>query len=94
MKVLIQLCDASSDPKIRVRCIGTLECLAQYPESIEGNRVRNTDIFAIIPLANDILPFSAHCRLPAVHSSDIHYAFSIRNRTPRSSPLCTYRYIF
>lgn len=50
MKVLIQLCDASSDPKIRVRCIGTLECLAQYPESIEGNRVRNTDIFAIIPL--------------------------------------------
>jgi hypothetical protein len=38
--VLIQLCDATSDPRTRVKCIGTLECLAQYPDSTDGNKVR------------------------------------------------------
>ena len=39
VKTLIQLCDLSSDPKIRVKCIGTLECLAQHPESVQANAV-------------------------------------------------------
>lgn len=39
IKILIQLCDAASDPRIRVKCIGTLECLAQHPSSIESNKV-------------------------------------------------------
>jgi hypothetical protein len=39
INVLIQLCGAASDPKIRVKCIGTLECLAQHPSSIESNKV-------------------------------------------------------
>lgn len=39
IKTLVQLCDTSSDPRIQVKCIGTLECLAQYPESIETNAV-------------------------------------------------------
>ena len=37
--LLIQLCDTSADPKLRVKCIGTLECLAQHPQSIEMNAV-------------------------------------------------------
>ncbi|EKM61546.1 uncharacterized protein PHACADRAFT_135300 [Phanerochaete carnosa HHB-10118-sp] len=37
--VLIQLCAAASDPAVKVKCIGTLECLAQHPESIDGNRM-------------------------------------------------------
>lgn len=39
VKTLMQLCDLSSDPKIRVKCIGTLECLAQHPESVQANAV-------------------------------------------------------
>lgn len=39
VKTLMRLCDLSSDPKIRVKCIGTLECLAQHPESVQANAV-------------------------------------------------------
>ena len=38
--VLIQLCTAAPDASVKVKCIGTLECLAQHPEAIDGNRVR------------------------------------------------------
>lgn len=41
VKVLLQLCDTSSDPRIKVKCIGTLECLAQHPQSIPANAVRH-----------------------------------------------------
>lgn len=39
IQILVQLCDASTDSRIRVKYIGTLECLAQHPESIEANLV-------------------------------------------------------
>ncbi|KAL5494642.1 hypothetical protein ACEPAI_103 [Sanghuangporus weigelae] len=39
VKLLMQLCDVSSDSEVKVKCIGALESLAQYPESIEANRV-------------------------------------------------------
>jgi hypothetical protein len=39
IKLLMQFCDASSDPRFQVKCIGTLECLAQHPESIQMNAV-------------------------------------------------------
>jgi|ERR1700722_7950228 len=35
----MQLCDAASESRMRVKCLGTLGCLAQHPTSIEGNRV-------------------------------------------------------
>jgi len=46
IKVLVQLCDASSEPTIRVKCIGTLECLAQHPQSIQANAVRSYAVVA------------------------------------------------
>lgn len=39
VQLLIQLCNSSSDPTVRVKCIGTLECLAQHPQSIDANHV-------------------------------------------------------
>ena len=39
VNVLIQLYTAASEPAVQVKCIGTLECLAQHPASIDGNRV-------------------------------------------------------
>jgi hypothetical protein len=40
--LLMQFCDATSDAQIKVKCIGTLECLAQHPESVEANMVSAT----------------------------------------------------
>lgn len=39
VQVLMQLCDSTSDERLRVKCIGTLECLAQFPTAIEQNKV-------------------------------------------------------
>ena len=39
--MLIQLCNATSDLSLRVKCIGTLECLAQDPNAIANNQVRS-----------------------------------------------------
>ena len=39
IKLLMQLSDSTSDPTLKVKCIGTLECLAQYPTSIPHNQV-------------------------------------------------------
>jgi hypothetical protein len=41
--ILMQFCDATADPRIKVKCIGTLECLAQHPHSTETNMVRQKD---------------------------------------------------
>jgi len=53
IKILVQLCDASADPRIRVKCIGTLECLAQYPESIEANLAISSYLLSIMDSANN-----------------------------------------
>lgn len=36
----MQLCNGTTDSILRVKCIGTLECLAQFPNSIDGNKVQ------------------------------------------------------
>ncbi|KAF4604783.1 hypothetical protein EYR40_003565 [Pleurotus pulmonarius] len=38
IQVLMQFCDASTDPQTKVQCIGTLECMAQHPRSIVANK--------------------------------------------------------
>lgn len=40
VQVLIQFCNATPDVQVKVKTIGTLECLAQHPESVDANRVR------------------------------------------------------
>ncbi|KAG5647684.1 hypothetical protein DXG03_008407 [Asterophora parasitica] len=49
VKVLIQLCDVTSDEAIQVKCIGTLECLAQHPQSIDGNKLISQYLLSILP---------------------------------------------
>jgi hypothetical protein len=36
----MQLCDATTDDGIRVKCIGALECIAQNPNAVGANGVR------------------------------------------------------
>lgn len=40
VNVLIQLSNTTSDLRLRVKCIGTLECLAQDTNAIANNQVR------------------------------------------------------
>jgi hypothetical protein len=54
IKLLVHLCDASSDPRFRVKCIGTLECLAQHPQSIQLNAV--SPMAVVEQCASDNLP--------------------------------------
>ena len=35
----MEFCDATADDMTKVKCIGTLECLAQNAETVDANRV-------------------------------------------------------
>ena len=39
VQVLTQFCGVTADPAVKVKTIGTLECLAQHPASVGANRV-------------------------------------------------------
>lgn len=39
VQLLMQLCDAAAASSVKVKSIGALECLAQYPDSVDANRV-------------------------------------------------------
>ncbi|TDL26339.1 ARM repeat-containing protein [Rickenella mellea] len=49
VQVLMQFCDASDDDQVKVKCIGTLECLAQNPTFIDANKVISTYLIAMLP---------------------------------------------
>ncbi|KAF7784171.1 hypothetical protein Agabi119p4_336 [Agaricus bisporus var. burnettii] len=49
VQLLIQFCNSSSDPKVKTQCIGSLECLAQHPQSIVCNRVICEYLLSILP---------------------------------------------
>ncbi|KAF5368331.1 hypothetical protein D9758_002154 [Tetrapyrgos nigripes] len=51
IKVLMQFCDTSTDEKLRVQCIGALECLAQYQDSIEDNLLIAKYLISLLPTA-------------------------------------------
>ncbi|KAG7452218.1 ARM repeat-containing protein [Guyanagaster necrorhizus] len=49
VNLLTQFCNASSDSQTRVKCIGTLECLAQHPDSIDSNRIISEYLLSFLP---------------------------------------------
>ena len=54
VKLLMQLCDASEDVQTKVKCIGALECLAQFPSAVDANRV--SFYYALPSLSSPSLP--------------------------------------
>ncbi|KIM88980.1 hypothetical protein PILCRDRAFT_813980 [Piloderma croceum F 1598] len=56
IKLLVQFCDASTDPRFQVKCIGTLECLAQHPESIQMNAIISNYFLSILDSASSPSP--------------------------------------
>ncbi|OBZ78860.1 hypothetical protein A0H81_01356 [Grifola frondosa] len=49
VQLLMQLCGATTDVGVKVKCIGTLECLAQHAESVEANRVISAYLLSLLP---------------------------------------------
>ncbi|KZT73305.1 ARM repeat-containing protein [Daedalea quercina L-15889] len=49
VKVLIELCNAATDEGVKVKCVGTLECLAQHPDSVDANRAIATYLLSLLP---------------------------------------------
>jgi len=50
-QILMNVCDSSKESCVQVKCIGTLECLAQNPHSIETNRVISSYLLSLLPSA-------------------------------------------
>ncbi|CCL98163.1 uncharacterized protein FIBRA_00157 [Fibroporia radiculosa] len=51
IQVLIQLCNSTTDHSVKVKCIGTLECLAQHPDSVDSNRAIARYLLMLLPPA-------------------------------------------
>ncbi|KAI0053405.1 ARM repeat-containing protein [Auriscalpium vulgare] len=66
VKILMQLCDSREDPTVRVKCIGTLESLAQNPDAIDANRVIATYLLSLLPTAAGPSPVGTEPLLQAV----------------------------
>lgn len=52
VQILMNICDSSADPQVRVKCIGALECLAQHATSIVANRVISSYLLNILTTAS------------------------------------------
>jgi hypothetical protein len=96
VQILVRLCDSSSDDQVRVRCIGTLECLAQHPTSIEANKVGYL-IALCLPISRSeiLLSYPDHLILPSeplaiTLQRQLHLNAT---RTPLPSRLCPDRHL-
>ncbi|KAF8204010.1 armadillo-type protein [Pholiota molesta] len=56
VNLLIQLSTASSNPRLQVKCIGALECLAQNPTAIEANQIISNYLISLLPSATNTSP--------------------------------------
>ncbi|KAF8518620.1 armadillo-type protein [Gautieria morchelliformis] len=58
VQVLMEFCDATANDMTRVKCIGTLECLAQNVETIEANKTISTYLLAQVSSSSPTYPES------------------------------------
>ncbi|KIK70596.1 hypothetical protein GYMLUDRAFT_65816 [Collybiopsis luxurians FD-317 M1] len=49
IQILIKFCDGALDETTKVKCIGALECLAQFPDSIRNNQVIANYLISLLP---------------------------------------------
>jgi len=88
INVLIQLCNATLDSRLQVKCIGTLECLAQASIAIECNRIISEYLLSLLPKNTESLHFNTEPMLQAVSAlidifSDEAYPYDVNFRQGR-----------
>lgn len=95
VQLLMQFNDAAASNSVRVKCIGTLECLAQHPDSINTNRVSihcsMNELADADPCYSNIL--SDYSKLSFVPSSSVEKP-SDTHGTSCSSSLRVNRHLF
>lgn len=70
----MNVCDSSKEAQLQVKCIGTLECLAQYPDSIEANQVRY--LVRVYAELSNLGCFIGDIQLFIIHLTDCDHAIS------------------
>ncbi|KAI6047851.1 ARM repeat-containing protein [Pisolithus marmoratus] len=66
VRVLMSVCDASTDSQVQVKCLGALECLAQHPNSIDANRVISSYLLNMLPTPTSPSPKGTEPLIQAV----------------------------
>ncbi|KAI6136418.1 ARM repeat-containing protein [Pisolithus sp. B1] len=66
VRILMSVCDASTDSQVQVKCIGALECLAQHPNSIDANRVISSYLLDMLPTSTSPSPKGTEPLIQAV----------------------------
>ncbi|KAJ3922238.1 armadillo-type protein [Lentinula edodes] len=66
IQVLIRYSDGASDEITKVKCIGALECLAQYPQSITNNQVIASYLLTLLPTPSSPSPAGVESLMQAV----------------------------
>ncbi|KAJ3908972.1 armadillo-type protein [Lentinula edodes] len=66
IQVLIRYSDGASDEITKVKCIGALECLAQYPRSITNNQVIASYLLTLLPTPSSPSPAGVESLMQAV----------------------------
>ncbi|KJA28497.1 hypothetical protein HYPSUDRAFT_129419 [Hypholoma sublateritium FD-334 SS-4] len=66
INLLIQLATSTSNPRLKVKCIGTLECLAQNPTAVEANLVISKYLISLLPSSGTFSPADTEPMIQAV----------------------------
>ncbi|KAG7099676.1 hypothetical protein E1B28_001500 [Marasmius oreades] len=66
IRIIMQMCLSTSDERLQVKCIGTLECLAQHPESINVNKIVTDYLVSLLPTSTVPAPIGAEPLIQAV----------------------------
>lgn len=85
VRILMSICDASTDSQVQVKCIGALECLAQHPNSLDANRVISSYLLDILPTSTSPSPKGTEPLIQAVSAlidiysdESLHYDVNFR----------------
>ncbi|KAJ7186701.1 armadillo-type protein [Mycena filopes] len=68
IQALMALCDATADAQLRVKCIGTLESLAQNPAFVEANGTIAAYLLSMLPVGATASPAGTEPMLQAASS--------------------------
>ncbi|KAJ7292710.1 armadillo-type protein [Mycena rebaudengoi] len=92
VQALMQLCDAAgSDELLRVKCIGTLECLAHNRNFVDANQTISSYLLSLLPTGNAPSPVGTESMISALSAlidiyADEEAPYDVNFRTGNFAP--------
>ncbi|KAF9567834.1 ARM repeat-containing protein [Agrocybe pediades] len=65
IQILIQLANGTTDNRLKVKCVGALECIAQTPSAIEANKVIAEFLLSVLPTQSNPTSFDTESVIQA-----------------------------